>query len=44
MARESGWLSESYYTMLWGSRDWKDVYKVEGYLPGMIDNADKELY
>jgi len=44
MAHESGWLRESYSSMLWGSRSWKDIYKVPGYFPGTIDNADKEPY
>jgi len=34
MARESGWHSKSYVTMLRGSRSWQDLYKVGGYSPG----------
>ena len=43
MAQESGWLRESNSSMLWGSRGWKDIYKVTGYFPRTIDNANKEL-
>ena len=31
--------------MLWGSRGWKDIYKVEEYIPETtgIDDANREL-
>jgi len=29
VAQGSGWLSESYSFLLWGSRGWKDLYKVQ---------------
>jgi len=43
MAQESRWLSELYSSMLWGSRSREDIYKVPGYFPGKIDNANKGL-
>jgi len=43
MARGSGWLSKSYASVLWGSRRWEDIYKVRGYFPGTIGDADREI-
>ena len=43
MAQESGQHSESYSSMLWGSRGWKDIYKVPEYFLEIIDNANKEV-
>jgi len=43
MAQESEWLRESHSPVLWGSRSWKDRYKVRGYLPGRIDDANEEI-
>jgi len=43
MARGSGWLGKSYTSMLLGSRGREDIYKVQGYFPGTIDDTDKEL-
>ena len=40
MVQRSGRLSESYSSMLWRSRGWQDVYKVQENSPETIDDAD----
>ena len=42
MAQESGWLSEFYITVLWGSRCWQDLYKVKEHSPETMGDIDKE--
>ena len=42
MAQESGQPSESYTSMLWGSRSWEDIYKVQKNSLETKDDADKD--
>ena len=43
MVQEPGRIGESYIAMLWGSRGWQDLYKVQGYSPEVMGDADKRF-
>ena len=43
MVQESEWLRESHSSVLWGSRSWKNIYKVRGYFQGTIGDANEEI-
>ena len=40
MVQEPGRAGGSYIAMLWGSRGWKDLYKVGEYSSEIIDDVD----
>ena len=42
MVQVSGWLGRSYSSMLWGSRGWKDIYKVQEFSLEIKDDADEQ--
>ena len=41
MAQEPGRVCESCIVMLWGSRGWQNLYKVQGYFLEAMNDADK---
>jgi len=41
MVREPGRVGESCITVLWGSRGWKDIYKVKEYTPESMDDVER---
>ena len=43
MVQEPGRVGESHIAMLWGSRGWQDLYKVPGYSPEVMGDADKRF-
>jgi len=43
MEQESGSPGESYSSVLWGSRGWQDLHKVQEYSSETIGGANEEL-